>query len=507
LVTRTLATLLNEQLVHWLSQRTSRISASFIRSTLHLFLTSLFVASAVHLVHKQLFPFELAVRTAVVGMAAEQPSREVVERDDLAVLKIDPAYFRSTEGFNGKSPLDREVLQKLLEAIAAAMPELQSVGIDLDLSPALMGQPTCTEKKLYDWLGNWKNSRGQPVKVTLILPIEPSERAAAHDWLKDIRGKPNLSLANPDIVMPFGIASALQSWQDCPSLGVAVARSALDKSAGGPPYRCEAIPPISGACGQPDSSGNSPVCMQLSYHSFGVLSNLDHIYDEHGELLPLPRQIDALRNRPITTLLLGAAYSSDDLFMTAAGNMHGVDIHTAALLMTNDDGHGREHHYPWLDFAADIVIGMLFGALVHFLWHMYFSVRVGHSKRFLPGTAWVSLLILLAVLIQLWRYLLAGSVSALSQSDIWFNPTAMLVGMLIDAFVVGSVQVAQHELQHHVGHGHASASELQPPPDTSSPLRHRLHRLNFWTQWSLSQVPSLIWIGIVASAFKTLLSH
>lgn len=102
----------------------------------HLLLTSLFVASAVHLVEHQL-PLDVPARKLVSQWAAGSISsgwpRDAAAGGDLAVLKIDRERFVSFYG--GQSPLSRCKLYADIKDILAAGPHLRDLALDFDLSP------------------------------------------------------------------------------------------------------------------------------------------------------------------------------------------------------------------------------------------------------------------------------------------------------------------------------------------------------------------------------------
>jgi hypothetical protein len=444
-----------------------------IHTLLHLFFTSLVMACAVHLAKPVIEPFEVAMRSLVASVATGMVDPPSDEHLDLAVLRIDQHHFDDPkEGYGGRSPLDRGRLLADLKALLQAQPGLESIGFDLDLSPTVLGQPDADELALYRELGRL------PIRFTLILPLEEQKQADFIEWFDaQFKDAPNVQLAHPEIVTSFGLATRLRADPRCPSLGIAMQQRAAAPAEGN--RTCRTVQ--TGHC-------RGDTCRDLAYHHLARLrSTIEPLYAD-DRLLPLPRQIEALKARPLRTVLIGAAYGTDDVFETAVGPMYGVDVHAASML-------GEPERYSHVaDFIADLFIGMVFGWLVASFWRRYFRVAAGRSSRWPPELAWIPLAGLILLLSGLWILLSFVSVGLLTRFNLWFNPTAMMLGMLLDAFVVGSVHVAEHELSHGA------------PPRAPSAARVRGPVLQTM-QWGLAQVPFALWLSVVIVSLHQLLSH
>lgn len=504
---------------------------------------ALFVGCVVHLLSPLLAPLETPSRM-VLSLAgahltgASDPKLDLADR--LLVLKIDRATFRARASvnnplqFNGISPLDRCVLLDRLGGVLEAMPKLEVLGIDLDLSPTGQpGQDQCG-LNILKLLGEKKE-----LKSILILPIDAEERAASDDWRKAVR-EHKLALASPDLLTEYGLVRRheLLTWHSeagqghlpkplCPSLGVAMAIAS-------PELRLHQDLPK----GLADSLGS---CFEAKWDAeraalqagFEKLERDEHniAFQHLGKRLAVPEPVGADASfKPLSEQLkrpgiekvrwaiLGADFDRSDSFRTPLGELSGVEVHAA---IATDPAESVSHG---LSFVLDFLLGMAFGWFVHHVWRHYFDQRLGlHPSTYVDAEQRAYLILVGLLLVWLLLALLilpALSLTALLKASLWINPVPMLIGMSVDAFIVGSVKVALELLEHSGKKAHedtkrsnTQAREEQAPPDPTAkrhtaPSSHRRRgRWLLWWHGCLEAGPWLAWWAVLLLTAYRALSH
>lgn len=437
--------------------------------------SALFIASLVLLCEPLLVPLELPARI-VVGQLAAQAEAQAEARNapTLAVLKLDRQTFLGE--FGGRRPLDRCVLKAHLGRLLDALPELAHLGLDLDLSDTGdAAQDACA----VDILGLLK---AQPrLSSTLILPVDAQDRRESAAWRQRVRDA-GLALADPRVLREFGVVR--RHWLNegaCPTLGQALAA---------------ARPAASPACFDPardldELDGRHHGSERnIAFHALVRGAWVPGLGDD-GQLLPLAAQIAALGREPgVKRVLLGAHFDASDEHLTPIGPLAGVEVHAAVALNPGE----QPSHVA--GFLLDVSLGLAFGFFVHALWGRYFKQLLGHGcvapTLTGQGLAYLwPLLLLLAWLPLAFGLLPWLSLRVLLGWGTWINPVPMLVGMSVDAFVLGSVAAAVH----HAGHG------AEPRPDPPRPVwRARLLR-------ALAGLPRAVWWTVLALALMKLAFH
>ncbi|MET0517559.1 MAG: hypothetical protein ABW005_01870, partial [Burkholderiaceae bacterium] len=209
-------------------------------------------------------------------------------------------------------------------------------------------------------------------------------------------------------------------------------------------------------------------------------------------------------------------YDRTDEYLTPLGMLSGVKIHAATALSLSSKWEG-------LNFLIDIALGLVFGLCVHGFWHRYFQQRLGlvhpvdpanaatptdataataagGADTASPGLAYLWLVGLLLFWLVLGLALLPLlSIAALRWAGLWISPVPMLIGMTVDAFVMGSVQTATQLLPDSAARPRPLAflrglRRRHEPTAIRAPL----------TSLGLA-LPFLIWLSVVLSALTAVL--
>lgn len=455
-----------------------RLSPPPLRALLR---SAVFLACLMVWCEKLLLPLEVPAMAVVAQLAAQQAGAHgQPRRPELAVLKIDPATFRgaSRDEFRGMLPLDRCVLARHVRALQAARPDLQQLGIDLDLSPTRVSALDDCGSELLAQLGA---ATAAGLRVTLILPVDEIDRAESAGWREQVRAA-GVELADPRVVREFGVVRSHWKRADrCPTLGQALGEPVPASAAAA----C-ATPRLD----TPDAEMSEGDPYMVAYHAL-----IGHAWvpgpGADGRLMRLGDQIEALRQLPsVRRVLLGAHFDASDEHLTPIGPLAGVEVHAAVALSPGE----RVHHvWGWL---IDVAFGLLCGFGAHAVWARYFQQLLGHPGP--PPTVsgqWLAyrwpLLMLVAWLVLALFVLPGFSLAMLRLAYTWINPVPMMVGMSVDAFVLGSLAAAVH----HAGAG------MQPVAD---PPRGPGARLALGV---LARLPALAWWAVVLPAGAALLLH
>jgi hypothetical protein len=443
----------------------------FCHEARHLLVPAIFIACLVHLVHGVSLPLEVPARLVVSNLAAhwlaQHGSSNYPGDSKLAILKIDRLTFKDPVRYGGRSPLDRCKLKLDLRAVLAQVPALEALGIDFDLSPTGdKAQDDCAN----EILATLKDK--SELTSTVILPVDSDDRKDSGPWREWVR-KNNVQLADPLLQSQLGMAR--QHVDDpgaCPSLGVALAslRNDLRQSACLTDQRVDRPKEI------------DP--LNIAFHRLALLGQAQKTKESGDQALRFDEQIAALKGKDVTRLIIGPGYDQSDEFLTPLGMLNGVDVHAAIALEPH------ETHRAWLDILIDIVLGVLFGAIVHRIWARYFDQRLGSSRRVgHPGMAYKWLLLLLLLLLVGLLVLPAASTAVTVLWGTWISPAPMLIGMTVDALVTGSVTAAVSRLQAHApGRRHVAVGK----PKTMVGRIGRFIGL---------QVPTMLWLVVVGAAF------
>ena len=530
--------------------------------------SALFIACVIHAWPVLVLPVDLPLRviignvvswTALPAPPPGQTHRASAPLRDFALIKLDDKRFRRS--YLGNSPLDRCTLLQDLSGVLASS-TLQLLAIDLDLSPStqralLTGpeDPRSCDARLDQLMID--NAR----RVLLILPLdrhrlrthartaEATERAAQQSWLAKMKDR-QVKFARPELDLQFGIVRHHLLQQEPqpkpdltptpepkrrpePGLGVATAQAicALDQAEPSLTHYCAAVQALNEA--------DEGAARQISLH---VLVN---DWPLQNQLLLDGQTGTVLDNQKIRYALLGASYSPDDEPLTPIGRLAGVEVHAAIAANPNEAAwHG-------LDLALDVLFGVVFAYGVHAFWRRYFGQRLAYTAQQTntlghPLLAYRWLVGLVGMCLALLPLLGWVSAWALAQHGLWISPAGMLVGSLIDAFVIGGVHTAEHLLHDAAdaaaapaaGSGEAAPTASPtptpaltpthlpaPPPAQPDPAAHpaahpaaaqpaaahpTTDSAAYWqghrglVRRGLAWLPSLVWLAVLVQAFRHL---
>lgn len=397
-------------------------------------LYSAFVMASISLYYNDLLEPLADVSYVVSANLASTLSRgeHKTTRSDTVTLGISPE--RHTALYDTISPLPRCQLLEDLEAIYAVNPT--RLAIDLDVSPTPLalsqrdgGASAACEARITALLS--LHAR----KTILITPF-PADNAtlqqAKHQWMGELC-RSGVTFAEP--FLREGISSFVYAY-DVSELSMAHALRADSK-------------PTHSVCGELFGASQDAVPQANGYLTGDWSAPFStRAPDQRPQVLPInfrefesrvqridwgitPPDLEGLRDQ---TVIFGARYGQDDLFETPLGRKYGMDLH-AAIKTTLD--HPIRASSAWEGWASDVVLGLVIGVLVAFVWRNYFAaVDAGwvFSYLWLMGAIFIFLAVFIAL--SLIAY------ASLVHLGVWMSPIPMAAGMFLDFFVVGTVQTA-----------------------------------------------------------------
>jgi hypothetical protein len=127
------------------------------------------------------------------------------------------------------------------------------------------------------------------------------------------------------------------------------------------------------------------------------------------------------------------------LFLTAVGEIYGVEAHAAGYASDTV----KDHHI--VDFWLDFTIALIFSLAIAFFWRKYFDARLSDNAvtRELAKIWVIGLVVsVLALVIVLSIFSLL-----LLRVGVWLSPIPVAIGMMFDSFVSGSVDQATHKFK------------------------------------------------------------
>ncbi len=446
-----------------------------LRGAWHYIAVALVVASVLHVpFFEGLFNFlDIPVQTLQGNLLADKlPNKfmgEFLNVGGIAIVKISPDVFNKRYG--GTSPLDRCELLEDLKRVIGSDPH-RTVAVDFGLAPPRRLSPTfghmsnkreCECQKAIDTLLDKRTP-----KFILIYPFEyesetskiakpetsvdndycseypsnnPKDVEAKRseivtDWVRE-REKNGVLFGDYTINPEMGIVVRFKpERQQCTVNGQSQGE-----------IRKEHFSHLLNRrlMGEVQESG-LPNCSlaekvnDVETHPIAY-GSLRHFFNNGMALDTLDMRL--ANNSEIRHVIFGAGYAEDDTHLTPVGPRHGVDI-LAAIAARPTVRPGNKV----FAFIVDVVIGSLIGWLASQFWHAFFCFCVPQDGR---SGSYFQLM---------WKAFLAGSLFLLgialvilgsmylSLGGYWISPVAMIVGMSLDVFVLGSVMMAVSELEH-----------------------------------------------------------
>ncbi len=366
---------------------------------------------------------------AILATPESAASREA----EVVVVSIDDETYEPA--YAARSPLDRHALHDHLQQIYEASPRL--LVIDLDLSPALWltkaassSEDARWQQELYSLLRKYSGPDEGPVQTSelaqarrvetvLMSPFDvqdPAARAQKEEWQRKMQLK-GLRFGHAKVPVEHGLV--IRNYVGSGSIvGVASgAKEGDDRSKGQEDEVPKRINP---------RTYRREVTPVLSL----------------GKVLKLP-DVDRKKELGGKVVFFGAGYGSEsDTYITPVGEIYGAEVHAAAFQSLRHPVTAGK----WGSVLLELMFALAFGVVVSRCWHWYFDYRFrNHGVLAKAGLAsLVGLAALLAVVFG------ALSVFLLRRFGWWLSPIPIGVGMVVDGFVVGSVEEATHFIEEKV---------------------------------------------------------
>ncbi len=407
-----------------------------IRETIkHLLPTAVFSASiGVLLENSESFSFLIKLSVLVVANLASPDSAIDVDlqASKTAVITIDDARYVNVYG--ERSPLDRCQLTKDLSNLLLKRP--QTVAIDLDLSPLAResSDETICQNNLDQLLDKESN------RLILLAPFPTSNekfRETKLRWMQN-RCKAGLDFADGTLIQSFGSVTGMRTAEE-DRLTFAGLMHEKSKSS--------------------ESETRSPICTDIANAATQWLSKDGTTHDPaegHMEmksinfsevarsLALMPFDSKAYQN--ISSLdgvrvVFGGSWGQADTFLTPLGNLPGAAIHGAALISLDHPVSKLSHLWG---FCLDIVLGLLFGAIVKKMWAWYVAAvkhdyhKNHHHRKKQCSAASTAVLTSLVFLYLIAAGTIVWIASYLyKQHNIEIVALLMALLMLVDGFING----------------------------------------------------------------------
>jgi CHASE2 domain-containing sensor protein len=432
--------------------------------------SALLCASLVTIAHLQfnwLKTFEAYTFIAIGQLSSIAAAVHPESQPRAAVVVIDPATFEGGE-FQEKTPLNRCAIAGHLRAIYAAGPDI--VAVDLDISPErpLKGghaeggdnevgtddYAPC-ERLLYDLIqckayGGSEEAHAacayEGVECgpacstsahTVLLDPFPAQdprlnefREAFRKRMKE-RGESRIHFANGYLPVSYGVH--VNASTDGNAIPVVVARVA----------------------GAPDTHASvrtldtRQFLQGLKLYPTGEFSVGEGCcFDEQGQRKPqlaatlregLAAEIRPNNPTAKSVVFYGAGFGAGDVVLTPIGEIYGVEAHAAAYVSDVID---LPNHV--LAFFLDFLIALAMSLFIAFFWRKYFDARLSDRRaRREAARLWILALVLSVLAAGFGLSVLSFIV--LTTLGVWLSPVPIVIGMLIDSFVSGSVDQGTHK--------------------------------------------------------------
>jgi CHASE2 domain len=404
----------------------------------------------------------------------------------VAIVKIDPLRYADPNAYAGKSPLDRCQLTRDLGRLLQ-VPGVKTVAVDFDLSPSERAADASLENaKDLD-----RNDRlGKPETLEQIQ-VEQECQKRLDSLLVDPKHVRRLILMLPSASAHAGTETLIANWTErMRTAGVQLGSVDLNLTRGVlRTYRPEPTPgqvtfseAIRASLQSAASDGKSVAATNAAEPigetsiSYAPLRQVFKSKSTQLRELNLddPCLLPRVEGCGLHTIVFGAGYSRDDEFLTPVGYLNGVDVHVALAACAANTVSQAKHHKR-MELASEVLVCVLLVApLTSFFWFRYFRTRwssapkrrgaaanaSGNSQHSRPARRWTMRRLVHALipgqpaaaygwLVYMGLALLAlvsfmPPLLALISSDcaVWTLPSALVLGVMVDAAMVQGVLVA-----------------------------------------------------------------
>jgi hypothetical protein len=359
------------------------------------------------------------------------------------------------------SPLPRCALLADLRTIYAANPNL--LAIDLDLSPAVwlgkrlkdqcdkaesrlidlpVGPPNAQDElrcqhQLYCLIQEKARNGTGTVVMAPFNAVNKVNAAEQNDWLAEME-KAHVQFRRAELPAEYGLVITQYTNNDTFANAVyGLYRGKQNKAESSAPTEqtTSLINPrvyASGVCPVPLIVPKPDAESEKRADTWCPLN------DELNAKVPfLQRLNNALQPLKRRVVFFGAGYGHDDTFLTPLGELYGVEIQAAAFLSRILPVRKSE----LAALAGDVLLALLFSLLIAAFWGRYFRHRMSnHARQRQWAVLYVAFLSFWFILVVLLTC--AVSLELLRRGGVWLSPAPIAIGMLIDAFALGSVHEA-----------------------------------------------------------------
>jgi hypothetical protein len=424
---------------------------------------ALFVPALIFILHDWLhviddYAFVVIANNAAISDFVDSRVSRTAQDNGVVVALIDSETH--AQRYSARSPLNRCELLKDIKRLYGARPEV--LAIDLDISPA-PGLPRSSarrsgaakldgdcEDEMYRLI---KGQNLNGVRTVLMSPKRPAEAKVLERqcvWQADMRAA-RVEFGGADLPVSNGMT--LEQYDDEASFGAAV-RRARSKEPPAESRKCtsEAEPPEPVARAKRINAllyGSSicpvPLAVKSAVHQqperddgLGAETLCPASQTAGPDEFPKRLGVALDRVQP-RVLFFGAGYGEDDVFFTPVGMLYGVEVHAAGYLSRiHPIGEKR-----WINLAGDILIAFAFSFSITLCWRQYFRNRMSEKARDRLLAMWWVIGLLVGFACAVYVTCIA-SYTAMRWAGIWLSPVPIAIGMLLDAFILGSVHVAIH---------------------------------------------------------------
>ncbi len=391
----------------------------------HHFKAAVFVASCVAILHccqlldgLDIATFQLAVPQ--LFKASGLPDNSSNKFGSAKVITINDKLYETR--FKQSSPLDRHELHDIFKKILENKPKV--LAVDLDLSPG-PEEITVEETELYNLLK--QNNNTEIVLITPVKVYSDDLIAKKVQWMEEMSEEKHIRFGLPYLYSVKGVV--LKHLSDSRSFAYQICRVAVKR--GSVPNKngeSDSLKVTTPFCCDEDKQINRFKRFVSAKASTGVSNkDLEEInYKFLDSVKPIRFKVDGeleeddKKKLTDKVVFLGGSYGPTDKYETPVGTLAGVFLHAASYYSVANPVKPFGH---LAGYIMEIVVGMVFGNIFHFLLRWY---RRKRSLLSIIGN-------LVFPLLPMYLFILAAGL--LLRINYWISPAPLIVGMAIDALL------------------------------------------------------------------------
>ena len=402
------------------------------------FKAAIFVASCVvilghyHLLDDlEIDVLQLAMPQAYSG-SQKLPDKDSNKLDSAKIITIDDELYENT--FKQASPLDRDKLREIIEAILDKKPKVLAIDLDLSPSPPIKTENAEKEdadvrlKKLLIETAKKRKENSSGTEIVLITPVKVLTTDSIKrktEWMREMcDGGINFGL--PYIYSNNGVVvKHLDDFNMFANQIYLSARNQDVHSSEGHGNKSTAKEHSQRICDYSDDELIQFVSKRSSPKVSSKLKLLNYKFINHIERVGKAnvKEINEIDQEDLAgqVVFLGGSYGVTDKYKTPAGPFDGVYLHAASFYsMVKPTG----EFLHVLEYLMEIIMSTILGTLFYMLAGWYRTTRSLFSIATNIGLQ----PLLMFVFIKIAGY-------SLLFWNTWLNPATLIVGMEIHAFV------------------------------------------------------------------------